>query len=208
MWGFGPILFGRLMFKNNIGLQGKNWVGLDTETTGISFLTSQVIQVGAVFCDEDLNTLHQQEWNINFKSDDPRYVWTKGAQDVHGITQEQATVHGLDDLEFIIEFQETLKSIYGSNYKVKDTFSVGAQSYFDFVMLQNSLYEPNNKNFPLSYRQLGDITCLGNAATGITGLDKQLKNYGIVTDNSKRHSALYDADCHMQLFKSIVSHSG
>lgn len=196
------------MFINQKALEGKSWVGFDTETTGISFINSQVIQVGAVFCDDELNELHRQEWNINYKDHDPRFVWTEGAEKVHGISKQNAMVHGLDDVEFILEFEETLKRIYGSNYKIKNTISVGAQAYFDFVMCMQSLYEPNRKNFPMSYRQLGDVSCLGHAATGIAALDQQLKNYGINPDNSKRHSALYDADCHMKCFKSIVNHSG
>lgn len=179
-----------------------NWIALDTETTGISFLNSQVIQVGAIFCDERLKKLHGQQWNINFDPD--RYLWTEDAEAVHGITIEEASTHGVSALEFIDEFRTLLKTLYGTT-SASQFATIGVQAYFDYVMIQNSIFEPNGDRFPVSFKMVGDLSCLGYHTNGITGLDRQLEHYGIKCDNSKRHSALYDAEMHLKLFRKLYT---
>jgi DNA polymerase III epsilon subunit-like protein len=179
----------------------KLWVGYDTETTGVSFLNSQVIQVGAIFCDENLNEITRDQWNINFQPN--KYEWTSGAEEVHGIPMEEALVHGLDAWDFITSFDNAIKECYGTSYQVKNVYIVGVQSYFDYVMTQNSIYEPNNAKFPMSYKMLGDLSCLGHHLTGVSALNNQLDEHGLEFDNSQRHSALYDAEMHISLFRKL-----
>ena len=176
------------------------WIALDTETTGISFLKSQVIEVGAIFCDENMQEIERASWNINYE---PTYEWTSGAEAVHGITKETALSHGVCRLDFITEFEDAIKNIYGK-VSHSDLAGIGVQSYFDFVMMQNSLFEPFNRSHPISYKQVGDLSCLGYHITGKSALDRQLEHFGIECDNSLRHSAMYDAEMHLKLFRKLM----
>ena len=170
----------------------------DTETTGVDFTKSQVIQAGCVFTDENLNVLGKQEWNINYED---HFEWTKGAENVHHITKETAKTHGISAEEFCIEFTEALKSFYGSKYNPRNIRLTGAQSYFDYVMVQQSLWNRFNKprSMPVSYR-LKDINCMADDLIGITGLNDILEYFGIASDQGQRHSALYDAEKHYEAY--------
>ena len=177
------------------------WMPIDTETTGVSFLKSQVIQLGVIFCDEKCHEISRHEWNINYEPAD--YEWTDGAEAVHGIPVEEALDHGVDREDFIDEFETALKNAYG-NAAPSKIIGVGVQSYFDYLMTQNSIYEPFDKKFPVSYKMLGDLSCIGHHSIGESALDAQLNHFGIECDNSMRHSALYDAEMHMKLFRKLI----
>ena len=160
-------------------------VGLDTETTGIDFIDSQVIQVGAVFCDEKCKPIESYEWNINFQ-EDSNFVWTEGAERVHKISLDTAKKHGIEPSEFILEFDETIKQIYGNSIHPKDLRIVGAQSYFDYIMMELSIYKKfgNGSKFPVSHRVL-DINGIGSFAFGCDSFGKNMEHFGIDSDKDK-----------------------
>lgn len=175
------------------------YVGFDTETTGVDFNESQVIQVGAVFCNENLQTIEDFKWDINYEPDN--FEWTQGAQDVHGITKEEAMVHGIDRSDFKIEFEEILKQMYGKNYNPANVRLVAAQCYFDYLMCKGSFWGFGRKaKLPVSHRLI-DINCIGDFSVGITNLSGNIAFFDVENDDTKRHDALYDAHKHIEVYR-------
>lgn len=184
-------------------------LGFDTETTGVDFFQSQVIQVGAVLCDVNLNEVAKKQWNINF--DEENFTWTSEAEAVHGISKKTAMDHGVSTDTFIREFFEWISS--WTKLKNRKDFEnkvyiVGANCQFDYNMCKHSLYDmctDSDYSFiPFSYRMLYDVNALGNFVVGKNSLGSLMNHFGIKSDETKRHSALYDAEMHIKVFRSIL----
>jgi oligoribonuclease (3'-5' exoribonuclease) len=184
----------------DFGFNAKGFIGIDTETTGLDFNKCQVIQIGAVFCDKDLNVLHEQEWNIRYSTD---YEWDEGAEKVHNIPIEVALAHETEFFEFRDEFKALIKEHYGSGCLKKDIRVVAANTYFDYMMLMNSVYHGKENKIPFSHRLI-DVNSIG-WLWGQTSLHDNMKYHGVTVDESKLHSALYDAQKHMEVFSKQFS---
>lgn len=184
------------------------FLAFDTETTGANFIQHQVIQVGAILCDENLKEIARKEWNINYHSWN-RY-WDEDAENVHGISEDNAAKHGLDPDDFCKQFQSWMMQNTGirdPKWMEKNVYLVGANCQFDYNFFKYSLwddcmYVPDE--LPFSYRMLYDTNALGNFVVGKNSLGALCKHFGIPQDNSKRHSALYDAELHLEVFRSIL----
>ncbi len=184
----------------DFGFDAKGFIGIDTETTGIDFNKSQVIQIGAVFCDSNLNIIHEQEWNIRYSTE---YEWTQGAENVHKIPMSTALAHDTDFFEFRDEFKSLIKEYYGSGCLSKDIRIVAANTYFDYMMLLNSVYGGREKEIPFSHRLI-DVNSIG-WLWGQTSLHSNMKYHNVDVDESMLHSALYDAKKHIEVFSKQFS---
>jgi oligoribonuclease (3'-5' exoribonuclease) len=186
----------------DFGFNCKGFIGIDCETTGTDFNSSQVIQIGAVFCDGDLNILHGQEWNISFVQDS--FTWSSSAEAVHKIPMEVAVhEHKTSISAFRDEFSQLIKTYYGKNCLSKDIRIVAAQTYFDYVMILNSLYDGLEKDLPFSHRLI-DVNSIG-FLWGRSSLRTNAEYFGITVDETKLHSALYDAELHIKVFSNQFS---
>jgi DNA polymerase III alpha subunit (gram-positive type) len=170
---------------------------LDTETTGTSFLKTNVIQVAMILETPDFEFIDKLALNINIPRDSE---WTEGAEDVHKISKSVAMNHGVNQKDAICKINEFLYSKMGD--VVSSARVVGANSYFDHVLIQN-MYEKNNYNrAPWSYR-LFDINQIGSMLGVGSRLYEVLKNLGVEIDQSKTHDALYDAELHRSAFHGL-----
>lgn len=183
------------------------YLGFDTETTGLDYRKHQVIQVGAVLCDEELNVIAEAEWNIVFNA--RRFQWDKGAENVHGITEVEAVTGGR---RFSIDsFKIAFRDWLIKNTKIltiieskRNIYLVGANCTYDYGMMKYSIYDGDEDQIPYSHRMLYDVNTLGNFVVGKSSLGTLMKHFNISADESKRHSALYDAQKHIEVFRSIL----
>lgn len=172
----------------------------DTETTGLSFLKTDVIEVAFILENDGLDLLEDFSIKINLPAE---YEWDPEAESVHKITEEEAKTHGVSQADAIKAINATFLRVFGAEGQSKVRI-VGANSYFDFVMLQN-MYEKNNAGkVPFSHRlidinQFGLLLGCGGALSKICGYLQ------IDVDKSQTHGAMYDAHLHRKAFHGLLS---
>ncbi|MCY4576899.1 MAG: exonuclease domain-containing protein [Candidatus Kaiserbacteria bacterium] len=177
------------------------FIALDVESTGVDFCSSQVIQCGAIFLDEKMQAVGSREWDIKYISE--KFSWDADAEEVHGISMEQAKTHGVAPEVFLKEFEQEIVKRYGISEDI-ELHIVAANAHFDYLMLQR-LWDAYRSDtaLPLSRRMM-DITALALAALGVAGMSTTLEVLGIEEEENKRHSALYDAELHLQVFRALL----
>jgi len=172
----------------------------DTETTGLSFLDTDVIQAAFIFEDDDFNHLGSIAMEIMLPD---VYVWEKEAAGVHKIPEEYAKTNGIPQPEACDLIVEEVKKAYGSSEYNKIRL-VGANSYFDYVMLQNMFERCGRKRVPFSYRLI-DVNQLGYYLGVGSKLNELVEHYGTECDMTKKHNALYDARLHRDVFHDLFA---
>ena len=178
------------------------FIALDVESTGVDFCSSQVIQCGAVFLNEKMQSVYTREWDINYVPE--RFSWDDEAEEVHGISKEVAKAHGVDPEVFLKEFEQEIVKRYGIAEDI-ELHIIAANAHFDYLMLQR-LWDAyrDDTALPLSRRMM-DITALSLAALGVAGMSTTLEVLGIEEEEDKRHSALYDAELHLKVFHALLT---
>lgn len=174
----------------------------DTETTGVSFLNTDIIEISLILSEVPGGS-HVPLKTIDMKVNLPEtYVWTKGAEEVHGISEETAKTHGVSQAEAIKTINTAMMMVYGN--KRSDVRLVGANAYFDYVQLQN-MYERNGAgNLPFSYRMI-DVNQMGLLLGCGESLSKISKFLKLDVDESKKHGAEYDAKLHRTVFYKLLT---
>ena len=177
------------------------FIALDTETTGVDFCSSQVIQCGALFLDEQLKPTHEEEWNIAYIPE--KFSWDTEAEAVHGIAKDTACTHGLTPEQFITAFEREVIKHYGTQ-DLHSVHIIAANAYFDYLML-DLLWREFRPGYPLPLsRRVMDLSSLSLLVLGFAGMTSVLEALEIPTEKDKRHSALYDARLHLTMFQKLV----
>lgn len=174
----------------------------DTETTGISFLNTDIIEISLIL-GRTTDKFEGGYETLNLKVNLPKhYVWTKEAEEVHGISEQTARTHGVSQAEAIKAINTSIHNRYGD--AKSEVRLVGANAYFDYVQLQN-MYERNGAgNLPMSYRMI-DVNQLGLILGCGESLSKISKFLKIDVDESKQHGAEYDAILHRTVFYKLLT---
>ena len=178
------------------------FIALDVESTGVDFCSSQVIQCGVVFLDKEMQSTGTREWNVNYVPE--KFSWDNEAEEVHGISIEDAKTHGVDPEVFLKEFEQEIVKQYGIAEDI-ELHIIAANAHFDYLMLK-ALWDAYRSDIelPLSRRMM-DITGLALTAIGTAGMSTILETLGIEEDDDKRHSALYDAELHLKVFHALLT---
>lgn len=180
------------------------YLALDTETTGVDFCSSQVIQCGVVLLDDNLQAVKRRLWDINYVPG--TFSWSDEAMEVHGIEKDAATRHGVDPEVFLREFEQEIVKQYGSvGGESAELHLIATNAYFDYLMLDLlwRTYRPDEE-MPLS-RRVVDLSSISLLVLGVSGMTSTLETLGISVTEDKRHSALYDADLHLQIFHALAT---
>lgn len=175
------------------------FIALDTEATGLDFEKSQVIQCGAVFLSTELEETEAIEWNINY--DPNMFEWDINAEEVHGIPKETAMTHGISIDAFLTVFEKKLFSHYGIGID-RHLHIIAANAYFDYLMIRSLWEKHRSKPFLLSHR-FADVNGAALVCIGESGMSRLLDKLDIEHESSKRHSALYDAQLHLSVFREL-----
>lgn len=178
------------------------FVALDVESTGVDFCSSQVIQCGAIFLNEDMQPAGSKEWNINYIPE--KFSWDEVAEEIHGISKEEAQKHGVDPDVFIKEFEQEVVKKYGTTEDI-EIHSIAANAHFDYLMLDALWKEYKQNEAPPLSRRVMDITGLALVALGVAGMTTILETLGIDDEEDRRHSALYDAQLHLKVFHALLT---
>jgi DNA polymerase III epsilon subunit-like protein len=137
---------------------------LDCETTGSTFgayeetfSKFQAIQFGAIVATSDtFEEVASLEFKVKFN---PKYEWSKEAEAIHGITQEDLQRNGLIEEEAAAELAGFLLDHFGPN---KIMFA-GHNPWFDIAAMEQLLVPhgvmPQLHHVVLDTSALGFITC-------------------------------------------------
>ena len=172
----------------------------DTETSGLSFLNSNVIEIGLILTDKNLDVKDALNMKVNLPT--ANSAWDKEAEGIHKISYQDALVHGVSQLEAIDEVHSFLTK-NSDKKSQKGIRLVGANSYFDYVMLTN-MWEKNGRGVPPFSHRVIDLGQMGYFAGCGGKLHNILKAKHITTDESQTHSAGYDAMLHYQAFCALA----
>ena len=173
---------------------------LDTETSGVDFLSSQVIQCGVIAINKEGKYIAETECNIKYKEE--LFSWDDRSAEIHKIPLEDIKKNGLEPMEFI----EKLNSFIEKYYDPVDIGSIriiAANAYFDYVMLKH-FYDKfqQSENFPFSYYTI-DLDTIGFILFGTESFAPLCKLLGVNRMGDKSHNALYDAHLHFTAFEKI-----
>ena len=175
------------------------YISLDTETSGVDFSSSQVIQCGAIFLDENMQPSVRKSWNVNYIQE--KFTWSEESAEIHKISKDDAMVHGVSPKVFLKELENEIIKHCGLNEKEVHIIAVNA--HFDWLMLER-LWETyrGGEKFPISRRVI-DLTSISLAVIGDAGMSTMLEVLGIPVDKAKQHNAMYDAELHLKIFHSL-----
>ena len=159
----------------------------------------------AIFLDEELNQLHKEEWLINYKPEE--YSWCEEAEGVHKISKETALTHGVEPEVFLNDFEQKIIKTYGTE-AVGNVKIIASNAYNDLLFLRKLWEKYKKEDFICSYRTV-DISSIGTMLGDGYGSTRSLVNlFNIepIEDEEKRHTALYDAEIHLKIYKCLKVH--
>ena len=109
-----------------------NYIFLDTESTGASTVWDQVLEIGMVWTDENLNI--KEKWEMRSRIKDG-IVPNLGACEVTGFSVQDLTQSNHSHLQMVEAMENTLKR-WGNAY----VFAYNGQN-FDYPLIQKTLYK-------------------------------------------------------------------
>lgn len=178
------------------------FISLDTETTGVDFSKSQVIQCGIILLDDSLQPVVRKKWNVNYIPE--KFSWSDESAEVHEISKDKALSHGVSPEVFLKEIEQAVISHYGISEDI-ELHIIAANAYFDYLMLE-TLWNTYRGDVPLPFsRRVMDLSSLGLLIIGDAGVGTLVEKLGIVADEDKQHDALYDAELHLKIFHSLAT---
>ena len=176
-----------------------NYIALDTETTGVDFNNSQVIQCGILFLNDKLEVESRKEWNVNYVEG---FDWDEKSQAIHNISKEEASTHGVSPEEFLRNLEKEIIKRYGLNTD-QSVHIIAANAYFDTLMIESLWRRYRKEDPPISHRVV-DLNTLGLLIVGLNGLQTLCDYFSIEKDSDKSHNALYDAELHYKVFRKLL----
>ena len=180
-------------------MKAEQFIALDVETTGVDFSNSQVLQCGVIILDNNMEEKEVIEWNVNYREE--VFEWNSEAEEIHGIPKEVAKKHGIEIEQFLDVFEKTIFKNYGIQVD-RHLHIIAANAHFDYLMLKNIWERYKKTPFPISHR-FADINSAALVLFGKSGLSFLLNELNIEHSSENRHSALYDARLHLEVFKKL-----
>ena len=179
-------------------------IAADGEFSGLDYCSAQLISFGAIFLDENLNSLHKEEWLINYKPEE--YSWCDEAEEVHKISKENALTHGVEPEVFLNDFEQKIIKTYGTE-AVGNIKIIASNAYNDLIFLKKLWEKYKKEDFICSYRTV-DISSIGTLISENCDSTYSLVDFFNIelTDDKKRHTALYDAEVHLKIYKCLKEH--
>jgi len=165
---------------------------VDIETTGLSVIEHEIIEIGCVITDHKLKI--KEEFEIKIK---PKNIENANK------TALKINHYNEEDWENGIEIKDALKIF---SKKVKDCIMVGQNVAFDSGFLEYN-FEKNNLKNTLHYHRLDTISIAwarfhDDLDVSHFSLREMCKRFNI--ENKNPHSALSDAQATFELYKKLI----
>jgi DNA polymerase III epsilon subunit family exonuclease len=170
-----------------------NFVFLDIETTGLSVIDTEIVEVGGIITTPDLEIIEEFEFKIKpnkLENADPVSLKISGYKEEEWIEAYEIK----DALEILSE-------------KIKNCIIVGHNVAFDFAFLDFNFLKYNIKN-PLHYHKIDTISI----SWAKLHKEKELIHFSLRElclrfdiENKKAHTALSDARATFELYKKLMS---
>ena len=179
-------------------------IAADGEFSGLEYCSAQLISFAAIFLDEKLNSLHKEEWLINYKPEE--YSWCEEAEGVHKISKENALTHGVEPEVFLTDFEQKIIKTYGTE-AVGNVKIIASNAYNDLIFLKKLWEKYKKEDFICSFRTV-DLASIGTMLGENYDSTYSLVDFFNIelTDDKKRHTALYDAERHLKIYKCLKEH--
>ena len=179
-------------------------IAADGEFSGLEHCSAQLISFAAIFLDEKLNSLHKEEWLINYKPEE--YSWCEEAEGVHKISKENALTHGVEPEVFLTDFEQKIIKTYGTE-AVGNVKIIASNAYNDVIFLKKLWEKYKKEDFICSFRTV-DLASIGTMLGENYDSTYSLVDFFNIelTDDKKRHTALYDAEVHLKIYKCLKEH--
>lgn len=170
-----------------------NLAFIDIETTGLSVIEHEIIQIGCIITDAKLKII--EEFEIKIK---PEHIENADK------TALKVNHYQKEDWEGAYNLPQAMEIF---SEKVKDCIMVGQNICFDFEFLEYNLEKLNLQN-TMHYHKLDTISIAWAKFHDDTGfshfsLREMCKHFGIVNENP--HSALSDARATYELYKKLMT---
>jgi len=174
-------------------MRNHNFAFVDIEATGLNLLKHEIIEIGCVVTDPELNVLEEYDIKVkpeNINNADP--------------TSIKISHYNTPDWKDAVPLEEAMK-IFAS--KVKDCIMVGQNVAFDSGFLEYAFAETGIAN-PMHYHKLDTIAIawakLHHEPDLVHfSLREMCMRFGI--ENPKAHTALSDARATYELYKKLMS---
>jgi DNA polymerase-3 subunit epsilon len=169
-----------------------NFAFIDIETTGLNFLKHEIIEIGCVLANPELEAIEEFELKIKperIEDADPASLKVNG--------------YNSSDWKNAVSLKEAL-AIFSE--KVKDCIMVGHNVSFDFGFLEYVLNKNKMKN-TMHYHRLDTISIAWAKLHNDPDLEhfslhEMCERFGI--KNERAHSALPDARATFLLYKKLI----
>jgi len=178
---------------------------VDIETAGFNSKKNPLLEIAAVIVEPDadgwLHVTEKHHCNIipfkNSELDDAALKFT-------GIDPYHPFRMAIEEKDALTKLFTPIKAAVKRN-ECKRAILVGHNPAFDINFLNAAIERTNYKRSPFHPFSSFDTATLGGLMYGQTVLAKIAQAAGIVWDNEKAHSALYDAEQTAELFCMIIN---
>ncbi|WP_020482557.1 ribonuclease T [Methylomonas sp. MK1] len=178
---------------------------VDIETAGFNSKKNPLLEIAAVIVEPDkdgwLHVTEKHHCNIipfkNSELDDAALKFT-------GIDPYHPFRMAIEEKDALTKLFTPIKAAVKRN-KCKRAILVGHNPAFDINFLNAAIERTNYKRSPFHPFSSFDTATLGGLMYGQTVLAKIAQAAGIIWDNEKAHSALYDAEQTAELFCLIIN---
>lgn len=178
---------------------------VDIETAGFNSKKNPLLEIAAVIVEPDtdgwLHITEKHHSNIipfkNSELDDAALKFT-------GIDPYHPFRMAIEEKDALTKLFTPIKAAVKRN-ECKRAILVGHNPAFDINFLNAAIERTNYKRSPFHPFSSFDTATLGGLMYGQTVLAKIAQAAGIIWDNEKAHSALYDAEQTAELFCLIIN---
>lgn len=178
---------------------------IDIETAGFNAKKNPLLEIAAIIVEHDaagdLQITEKYHHNINpFKNSE----LDEAALKFTGIDPYHPFRMAIDEKEALTQLFIPIKNAVKRN-DCKRAILVGHNPTFDMGFLNAAIERSKHKRSPFHPFSSFDTATLGGLVYGQTVLAKIAEAAGLEWDNSRAHSALYDAEQTAELFCLIVN---
>ena len=169
---------------------------LDIETCGIHMHKTVVIEVGYLVVDDNNEVIGTRQYTVRPSTIYTPFEWTMQAENLHGISQQEAFAHEYTQEQFLQQISKDIKEDFEGKPNLYG-FNVGYDYYFLKYM-----FDAYDIELPFGFR-LKDINMMGDSLIGCDSSRRLAEKLEVDVDENKAHRALYDCYLGLDVYKKL-----